>query len=186
MLLNVEKLGSEVLRGKSEPITEVTDKIRSLANDMFETMQKENGVGLACPQIGINQRMFVVIADDDVRRVFINPQIIRTSEEQIDYEEGCLSVPQVWENIRRPKAVTVQAIDENGKRFVLEADGLLARVIQHENDHLDGILFIDRGDAEFAEKTKAQFLKRAEKAALKKRQKELKAKKIEAKLNSKK
>lgn len=186
MTLNVEKLGSEILRKKSDLVPEVTDEIRSLAENMFETMIKENGVGLACPQIGLNLRMFVVIADDDVRRVFINPQIIKTSEEMSDYEEGCLSIPQVWENISRPKEVTVQAINENGKRFTLEADGLLARVIQHEYDHLDGILFIDRGEKDFAEKTKLQFEKRAERAAEKKRLRELKAKKIEAKMNSKK
>ena len=86
--------------------------------------------------------MFVLIADDDVRRVFINPQIISTSTEVSEYEEGCLSIPKVYEKITRPVKVTVQALNENGKPFTLEADGLLARIIQHEYDHLEGILYI--------------------------------------------
>jgi peptide deformylase len=129
--------------------------------------------------------MFVLIADDDVRRVFINPQIIKTSEELGDYDEGCLSIPQVYETIRRPVKVTVQALNESGKPFTLDADGLLARIIQHEYDHLDGIVFIDRGDKEFAEKTTAQFKKRQERAEQKRKEKEAKAKKIAAKIAAK-
>ena len=130
--------------------------------------------------------MFVAMADDDVRRVFINPQIIATSDDSVPYEEGCLSVPQVYENIMRPSKVTVQAQDQNGKRFTIEADGLLARIIQHENDHLDGVIFIDRGDEEFAKKTAEQFAKRAERAAQKAAEKEAKAKRIAAKIAAKK
>ena len=137
MLLDVAKLGEEVLRKKAEPVAEINDEIRALVEDMFETMIEKDGVGLAAPQIGKSLRLFVVIADDDVRRVFINPQIISTSAEMVDFEEGCLSVPQVYESISRPKKVTVQAFNENGRPFTLEADGLLARVIQHEYDHLD-------------------------------------------------
>lgn len=185
MILNVTKLGEDILRQKAEPVAEVNDEIRQLAEDMFETMIENDGVGLACPQVGKSLRMFVVIADDEVRRVFINPQIIKTSEEVGEYDEGCLSIPQVYETIVRPVAVTVQAINEKGKPFVLEADGLLARIIQHEYDHLDGILYIDRGDKEFAEKTEAQFKKRAERAAEKAKEKEAKARKIAAKLAAK-
>ena len=135
-MLKICKLGEEVLRQKSVPIKdeEINDDLRALAEEMFETMDAANGVGLACPQIGKNIRMFVAMADDDVRRVFINPQIIATSDDSVPYEEGCLSVPQVYENIMRPSKVTVQAQDQNGKRFTIEADGLLARIIQHEND----------------------------------------------------
>ena len=185
MILDITKLGEEVLRQKAEPVAEINDEIRKLAEDMLETMIEADGVGLAGPQVGKKLRIFVAMADDDVKRVFINPQIIKTSEELCDYEEGCLSIPQVYESIRRPARVTVQAVNENGKPFTLEAEGLLARVIQHEYDHLDGILYIDRGDKDFAEKTEAQFKKRAERAAQKAKEKEAKARKIAAKLAAK-
>ena len=187
-MLKIYKLGEEVLRKKSVPIKdeEINDDLRALAEEMFETMDAANGVGLACPQIGKNIRMFVAMADDDVKRVFINPQIIATSDDSVPYEEGCLSVPQVYENIMRPSKVTVQAQDQNGKRFTLEAEGLLARIVQHENDHLDGVIFIDRGDEEFAKKTAEQFAKRAERAAQKAAEKEAKAKRIAAKIAAKK
>lgn len=185
MILDVVKLGQDILREKSEPIPEVTDEIRTLAEDMFETMIATEGVGLAGPQIGKNIRIFVAIADDDVRRVFINPQIIKTSEELSDYDEGCLSIPQVYETIRRPAKVTVQAINEHGKPFTIEADGLLARIIQHEYDHLEGILFIDRGDKDFAEKTEEQFKRRAQRTAEKAKLKAAKAARIAAKIAAK-
>lgn len=185
MVLDIVKLGEDILRQKAQPVAEVNDEIRKLAEDMFETMIEADGVGLAGPQVGKNLRMFVAIADDEVRRVFINPQIIKTSEELGDYDEGCLSIPQVYETIRRPVRVTVQALNENGKPFTLDADGLLARIIQHEYDHLDGIVFIDRGDKEFAEKTTAQFKKRMERAEQKRKEKEAKARKIAAKIAAK-
>lgn len=185
MILDIVKLGEDILREKAQPVAEVNDEIRQLAQDMFDTMIDADGVGLACPQIGKNLRMFVLIADDDVRRVFINPQIIKTSEELGDYDEGCLSIPQVYETIKRPVRVTVQALNENGKPFTLDADGLLARIIQHEYDHLDGIVFIDRGDKDFAEKTTAQFAKRRERAEQKRKEKEAKARKIAAKIAAK-
>lgn len=185
MLLEITKLGEEILRKTAEPVQEINDEIRQLAEDMFETMIEADGVGLACPQVGKNLRMFVVIADDDVRRVFINPEIIKTSEELGDYDEGCLSIPKVYETIRRPIKVTVQAFNEKGKPFTLDADGLLARIIQHENDHLNGIMFIDRGDKDFAEKTEAQFKKRAERAGEKAKAKASKAAKIAAKIAAK-
>ena len=187
-MLKIYKLGEEVLRQKSVPVKdeEINDELRALAEEMFETMENANGVGLACPQIGKNIRMFVAEADDDVKRVFINPQIVATSDDSVPYEEGCLSVPQVYENIMRPSKVTVQAQDQNGKKFTLEAEGLLARIIQHESDHLEGVIFIDRGDADFAKKTAEQFAKRAERAAQKAAEKEAKAKKIAAKIAAKK
>lgn len=185
MLLRITKLGEEILRQKAQPVEEINDEIRQLANDMLETMIDADGVGLAAPQIGRSIRMFVIMADDDVKRVFINPQIIKTSNEVGPYDEGCLSIPQVYESIVRPLKVTVQAYDENGKRFTLDADGLLARCIQHENDHLDGILYIDRGDPDFAKKTEEQFKKRAERAAEKAKEKEAKARRIAAKIAAK-
>lgn len=185
MILEVTKLGEDILRKKAEPVAEINDEISALVEDMFETMIEKDGVGLAAPQIGKSLRLFVVIADDDVRRVFINPQIIKTSTEVGEYDEGCLSIPQVYETIVRPLQVTVQAYNEKGRPFTLEADGLLARIIQHEYDHLDGILYIDRGDKNFAEKTENQFKKRAERAAQKAKEKAAKQAKIAAKLAAK-
>ena len=185
MILNVTKLGEEILRKKAKPVPEINDEIRELVNDMFDTMIENNGVGLAGPQVGKSLRLFVIIADDDVRRVFINPQIIKTSTQVGEYDEGCLSIPQVYETITRPLEVTVQAYNEEGKLFTLEADGLLARIIQHEYDHLDGILYIDRGDKEFAQKTENQFKKRAERAAQKAKEREQKQARIAAKIAAK-
>ncbi|MBQ9631276.1 MAG: peptide deformylase [Treponema sp.] len=173
-MLKIYKLGEEVLRQKAEPITEVTDEIRILAQDMIATMKEHKGVGLAGPQVGKLLRIFVACADDDIPRIFINPQIISTSQELSDYEEGCLSIPGIYETIRRPMKVSVQALNEQGKAFTIETDGLLARIIQHEMDHLNGILFLDRGDKSFAKKTEEQFKRRAEKLARKQAAKEKK------------
>lgn len=180
-MLKIYTLGEDVLRQKAEPVAEVNDEIRELIDGMYEAMEDAEGVGLAGPQVGRSLRLFVAKADDDVRRAFINPQLIATSEEIGEYDEGCLSLPQVYETIRRPVRVTVQALNEHGKPFTIEADGLLARIIQHEMDHLNGILFIDRGDIEFAAKTTAQFKNRAERAEKREREREAKARKIAAK-----
>lgn len=181
--MRITKLGEDILRQKAVPfeMEEINDDLRAFIDEMFDTMNEANGVGLAGPQAGISKRIFVVVADDEVRRVFINPQIISTSSELSDYDEGCLSVPGVYETVQRPAKVSVQAYNENGKLFTLDADGLLARIIQHEYDHLEGMLFIDRVSSEFAEKTTEQFKKRAEKAAKKAAEKEAKARKIAAK-----
>ena len=183
--MRICKLGEEVLRQKCESVKpeEINDEMRALFNEMFETMISANGVGLAAPQVGIAKRFFVVISDDDVRRVFINPEITKTSAEVGEYEEGCLSIPGVYETIVRPKKVSISALNEFGKRFVIEdADGLLARVIQHENDHLNGIVFIDKGDPEFAKQAEQTMAKRAARYLEKQKAKEAKARKIEAKL----
>ena len=184
-MMEILKLGNELLRQKSEPVKEVNDEIKALINDMFETMDEAEGVGLAAPQVGKLLRLFVLESDDNVRRVFINPQIISTSNETWEYEEGCLSIPNVYEKITRPEKVTVQALNEHGKPFTLEADGLLARIILHENDHLDGFLYIDRGDEEFRQQTIDTFKRREERRAEKERQKAQKAAKLQAKLAKK-
>lgn len=185
--MRITKLGEEILRKVAEPIKaeEINDDFRAFIEEMFEAMKNADGVGLAGPQAGISKRVFVAMADDNVKRVFINPQIIYTSAELCDYEEGCLSIPQVYESIQRPKKVTVQALDENGRPFTLEADGLLARIIQHENDHLDGKLFIDRGDPEFAKATEEQFAKKAAKLEKRRLEKEAKERRIKAKIAAK-
>lgn len=181
--MKIYKLGEEVLRKKCVPVEpeEINDEMRSLFLEMFDTMDEAEGVGLAAPQVGISKRFFVVTADDGIRRVFINPQIVYTSSTLSDYEEGCLSLPGFNEVIRRPEKVTCSAINEFGKPFTLEADGLLARIIQHENDHLDGIVYIDRGNPEFAAKVSAQMQKRLERQAKKDAEKAKKAASIAAK-----
>jgi peptide deformylase len=166
--MRIYTLGEDVLRKKALPVEEVTDDIRAIVDEMFDIMIAGDGVGLAGPQVGKSLRLFVVMTDDGIRRVFINPQIISTSSELVEIEEGCLSIPKVYEPISRPARVTVQALNERGKPFTQEAAGLLARVIQHENDHLDGVLFIDRGDKDFADRTVASFKRLGERAQKKK------------------
>ena len=187
-MLKIYKLGEEVLRQKCEAVKaeEINDEFRALIKEMFLTMDEANGVGLAAPQVGIAKRFFVAMSDDDVERVFINPVITKTSSELSEYEEGCLSIPGVYETIVRPKAVTISALDINGKPFTLDAEGLLARIVQHESDHLDGILYIDRGDQAFKEKTIETFKKRKANAAAKAAKKAAKKAHLEAKLNAKK
>ena len=111
---------------------------------MFTAMKHDHGIGLAAPQVGLSKRIFVVDIEGDKPRVFINPEIVETSLEMSDYEEGCLSFPGLYFNVKRPESLRIQAWNEKGRPFTIEADGLLARVILHENDHLDGKLFIDR------------------------------------------
>ena len=168
--MKIYKIGDDILRQKCEPVqvNEINDELRATISEMFQTMTSANGVGLAAPQVGIAKRFFVMRSDDEVDRVFINPEIIKTSGDLSDYEEGCLSIPGVSENIKRPSMISVTALNEKGRRFTVnDATGLLARIIQHENDHLNGILYIDRGDEEFKNKTIENFKKKAERAALK-------------------
>lgn len=144
----VVKYGTESLRMPSKEVHKVSQKIKNLVQDLLDTMYKENGVGLAAPQIGENLRVFVIdvsTADEPLNpRVFINPKIIKKTGACISHE-GCLSFPEAYTDVKRYANVMIKALDTNGRSFVLEAkDGsLLARAIQHEFDHLDGILFID-------------------------------------------
>ena len=133
----------EILRKKCRVVDDINDRIKVLVEDMIETMYENNGVGLAAPQVGILKRIFVVDAMDGAgSRVFINPEILEVSGSQIG-EEGCLSVPGEAAEVERPNYVKVKALNEKGEEFVLEATELLARAILHENDHLNGKLFID-------------------------------------------
>ncbi len=135
------------LREVAQPIAAVTDETRQLIDDMAETMYAAPGCGLAATQIGINQRIFVIdVAGEDEPselRAFINAEIIDADGSQT-WNEGCLSFPGVSEEIKRAERVKVRALDRDGKPFELEADGLLAVAIQHENDHLNGVLMIDK------------------------------------------
>ena len=139
---NIVKIGDEVLRKKSFPVSEITDKTRELLDDMKETLIKSNGVGLAAPQVGVLRRIFIVLLDDKYFE-FINPVIVEQSGSQTD-NEGCLSVPGKIGQVKRPYKLTVQAQDRFGNAFSIKASGLFARVICHEYDHLDGILYIDK------------------------------------------
>jgi peptide deformylase len=143
-VLEIKTLGDEVLKKQAALVPKVDRNIQDLVQGMFEAMEKGNGLGLAAPQVGELKRLFVTRIPEDTPRVFINPEILATSEEQISYEEGCLSIPGLYAEVTRPSWVTVQARDEKGKLFTIDVSGLLARVVQHELDHLNGVLFIDR------------------------------------------
>jgi peptide deformylase len=134
------------LREEATDIEEVTDEIRTLIDDMAETMYAAPGVGLAAPQIGVSKRLFIIdiAGEDDPSdlRVFINP-VISDKAGEIVWGEGCLSFPEIHEDIKRAGELTVRALDQNGKEFELKTEGLLAVAVQHENDHLEGKLMID-------------------------------------------
>jgi peptide deformylase len=142
--MEILTLGNEALRQKAEPVKKIDPALVKTVEEMIAALHEGRGVGLAAPQIGLGSRIFVVHIEGDIPRVFINPSIIETSPETVKHEEGCLSIPGIWADVVRPKTVKVQAWNERGRPFTLEADSLLARVILHEYDHLEGILFIDR------------------------------------------
>ncbi len=139
-------LGDPVLRARAEPVAVVDDDVRTLIDDMLETMYAADGVGLAAPQVGVGKRVIVVDVRDPDAPPFalVNPEIVQASEELDRGEEGCLSIPGLREIVERPASVVVEGLDRDGKPRRIEATGLLARALQHEVDHLDGILFIDR------------------------------------------
>lgn len=140
-VLKIRYEDDPVLRKKSKEITKVTKRLRALAKDMLDTMYRAKGVGLAAPQVGILERL-VVIDVGQGPLVLFNPKILSRFGEERDVE-GCLSIPGRSEYITRAAKVNVEALNSEGKRFTIEGEGLLARALQHEIDHLDGILFID-------------------------------------------
>ena len=137
----------KLLRQISKSVNKVGDEERALMNDMLDTMYNAPGIGLAAIQIGVPKRIIVmdISRDEDKKepRYFVNPVIKNKNEEKVKYEEGCLSVPDQFAEIERPNTCEVEYLDYNGKKQLLKADGLLATCIQHEMDHLEGILFID-------------------------------------------
>lgn len=142
-LRNLRLDGDEILRKKSREVEKIDDRILTILDDMADTMYDKDGVGLAAPQIGILKRLVVIDVDDENLYKMINPKIIKSSGEAVD-AEGCLSVPEKRGEVVRPSNVTVEYTDINGELKVLDAEGLLARCICHELDHLDGILFTDK------------------------------------------
>ena len=143
---NLRFEGDPILRKTSKEVKEITPKIVELVDDMLETMYESNGVGLAAPQVGILKRI-VVIDTGEQPYTMINPRILETAGEQ-DGSEGCLSVPGKAGNVKRPNYVKAEAYDENMERYEVEAEGLLARAICHELDHLDGKLYVDLVEGE--------------------------------------
>jgi peptide deformylase len=135
------------LKAVSQPVARVDDDIRRLVDDLIESMYAADGIGLAAIQIGVPKR--VLVMDIDQRegkknpRVFINPKILWASEELATFQEGCLSVPEIWEDVERPMKIRAEYLDRDGARQEIESDGLFATCLQHEMDHLEGVLFLD-------------------------------------------
>ena len=159
-MLDIYTLGEDILRDECSDVKEFGDEIKMLSDAMIDTLDEADGVGLAGPQVGVPEKIFVVHIRGEEPMVFINPVITETSIETGVYEEGCLSIPGVYHDVVRPLAVTIQAQDVKGKVFTLKADGLLARVIQHENDHLHGKLYIDHLDEKEREKVVKAYEKK--------------------------
>lgn len=148
-ILPVYLYGNDVLKKKAKHLSNVTDADITLIQDMFDTMHNANGIGLAANQIGeLKQILVIDISDMEAGKgtkplVVINPEILNESDDESEYEEGCLSIPDVREKVWRPEKITLKYNDVNMKEIVLDAEGLLARVLQHEIDHLNGVLFVD-------------------------------------------
>jgi peptide deformylase len=145
-LLSIHVLGSPILRHETEPVATVSDDVRRLIDDMFDTMYAARGIGLAAPQVGRRERVTVVDVDREGKQqqpiALINPTIV-VREGSVRGEEGCLSIPEIYGDVERAGRVLVRALDRNGQPFELEGTELLARCLQHEIDHLHGKLFID-------------------------------------------
>lgn len=138
-------LGDPVLREVAEPLDRVDEDVKALIDDLMDTMYEADGIGLAAPQVGVPIRVFVydVREPEDARGALINPRIVETSGWQKE-EEGCLSIPDLREIVQRAGRIVVEGLDADGEKVRIEAEGLLSRLLQHEVDHLDGVLFIDR------------------------------------------
>lgn len=139
---NIREMGDDILRKKSREVTEMTPKIRELISDMYDTLYESMGVGLAAPQVGILKRIVVIDVEEGNPYTLINPEILETRDTQTG-GEGCLSVPGKAGKVTRPAYVRARALDENMQPYELEGEGLLARAICHELDHLEGILYVD-------------------------------------------
>ncbi|MDH5759578.1 MAG: peptide deformylase [Gemmatimonadota bacterium] len=141
-------MGDPVLRTEAEEVTSFDDALRKLVDDMFETMYHAEGIGLAAPQIGISRRVMVIDLrredEPEARLALVNPRVVWAGSDRDKQAEGCLSIPGIEEVVERPWEVTVEGLDPAGRPVTVEADELFARALQHEIDHLDGILFLDR------------------------------------------
>lgn len=160
MILPIVAYGENILKTKAVNITSGYPELKKLINDMWETMYNANGVGIAAPQIGKSIRLFVIdaspfsedkeISDDEIstlknfKKVFINPQIIDETGDEWNFMEGCLSIPNIREDIKRKEKITIKYYNESFEEIELDLEGLAARVVQHEYDHIEGVLFIDK------------------------------------------
>jgi peptide deformylase len=142
MTYEIRTFGDPVLKAVAEPVSNIDEKLVRLTDEMFDVMYKAPGIGLAATQIGVQRQVFVYDIDDE-RRVILNPQIVESSGEWV-YDEGCLSIPGLYVEMLRPKKVLVRGINLDGNDVEFEADELLARLFQHEVDHLNGVLMFDR------------------------------------------
>jgi peptide deformylase len=161
-MLSIIKLGDPLLRKHSSVVADINGDIHSLVQEMVDTMSQAKGVGLSAVQVGRLLRLFVVRVPKDQPRAFINPDILETSIEQEPFEEGCLSIPGLYTDVVRSSSIRVQAWNAKGRPFTLTADGYLARVIQHEYDHLEGILFIDRVDTKKRQRLLVEYSEKVE------------------------
>jgi len=148
--LQVSCLGDRVLRQPAKRVSKIDNELRELVREMLQTMYSEDGIGLAAPQVAVNKQLIVVDADPENAAapplVLVNPKILSYSQELAKVQEGCLSIPGVYLDVIRPAGIEVSFKDETGKPRKLKVDDLLARVIQHEIDHLNGVMFVDRVD----------------------------------------
>jgi peptide deformylase len=165
-LLNVLRYPDPRLHKVARPVERVDDDIRRLVRDMAETMYAAPGIGLAATQVDVHKQIIVIDVSDDRSdlRVFINPEITRREGQAVN-QEGCLSVPGIYDNVERAESVTVTALDRNGSRFTLNASGLLATCIQHEMDHLHGRVFVEHLSDLKQNRIRAKLKKRQRKAA---------------------
>ncbi len=147
-LRRIELYGSEALRRPADPVEDVDDEVRALVRDMFETMYDARGIGLAAPQVGVSRRVIVLDVEEEPgasnRLTLVNPRLVDRTSRKDKQTEGCLSIPGVEGVVERPVSVVVDGEDVEGRSVRVEADGLFARALQHEIDHLDGVLFVDR------------------------------------------
>ena len=142
MTYEIRTFGDPVLKAVAEPVNNIDEKLVRLTDEMFDVMYNAPGIGLAAPQIGVQRQVFVYDIDEE-RKVILNPQIVESSGEWV-YDEGCLSIPGLYVEMLRPKKVLVRGINLDGNQVEFEADELLARLFQHEIDHLNGVLMFDR------------------------------------------
>ena len=142
-ILEIKEYGDPILREKALLVEEITSDILNLIKDMAESMYASSGVGLAAPQVGVSKRIITIDEDEEKLLVLLNPEIIKSEGEAVD-EEGCLSLPGIYSEVERSSKVTVKALNENGDSIEITKEGLTARALQHEIDHLNGILFIDK------------------------------------------
>ncbi len=174
-VLPIVTYNDPILKKKTEPVSENSEELQTLIDDMFETMYQASGVGLAAPQIGKSIQVFVMDADAITEEMedeqdagpitLINPEIIKEDEETVKLEEGCLSIPEVRDEVARPKSITVKYKDRDFNEQTLDASGWVARVIQHEYDHLQGVLFLDYLSA-FKRRLHKSTLKKIDKGKL--------------------